>query len=302
MMEKKVLEHALSVNNWWMSVSTIAIAIGILGEYALEFVFEKEITKNKTRMAIWLFFGAVVIGGVVGEWLVERRSSLVSELLQQGNDSEVVRANAAAAKTQANARVAENRAAEAQREAARLRKALQQERMARRQLEVAATGRSLSPTVRSKMVKRLKVYSRQRAWILYEPIDPEARQFAIEMASMLAQANWMPTQPEETALILSDNSFATDSTGYRGIWLKTSHDRSSREAGIALANELTAAGFALTRQMGQGADCGVVPIVCVTIEHRPARSSARPFVGTLSGADPSRSRHPLMVPIPAKSR
>src|SRR5271157_4207521 len=52
-MDKTALEQLLSRYNWWMGLSTVAVAVGILGEYGAHFVFEKEARRNRLEMAIY---------------------------------------------------------------------------------------------------------------------------------------------------------------------------------------------------------------------------------------------------------
>src|SRR5882724_9153366 len=103
-MDKNVLEQLLSSYNWWMGISTIAVAIGILGEYVAHFIFEKEARENRLEMMISILFGVLVLGGVVGEYMFGSRLSQAAEKLQQLADTEVAQANKDAA--QANERAA----------------------------------------------------------------------------------------------------------------------------------------------------------------------------------------------------
>jgi hypothetical protein len=92
-MDKATLEHLLSSYNWWMGISTIAVAVGILGEYIAHFVFEKEARKNSAAMVVSVVFGLAVLGGVVGEFLCGHKLSQVSDELQRMADKEVADAN-----------------------------------------------------------------------------------------------------------------------------------------------------------------------------------------------------------------
>jgi hypothetical protein len=126
-MDKTALETLLSSYNWWMGISTIAVAVGILGEYAAHFIFEAEARRNKREMTVSILFGALVLGGVVGEYIFGKKLSQVSEQLHQMADTEVAQANedAAAARKDAEGlrlQIAQTneRAANAERETARL--------------------------------------------------------------------------------------------------------------------------------------------------------------------------------------
>src|SRR6202142_3961228 len=142
-MDKNALEQLLSSYNWWMGISTIAVAIGILGEYVAHFIFEEEARRNKREMAVSILFGALVLGGVVGEYVFGKRLTQVSEQLQQTADAEVARSNKDAAQARRDAETAKGDAAKAnekagsanerasknEREAAQLRKDAESERL-----------------------------------------------------------------------------------------------------------------------------------------------------------------------------
>jgi len=145
-MDKTALEQLLSSYNWWMGISTVAVAIGILGEYVAHFVFEKEARRNKREMTVSILCGVLVLGGVVGEWIFGSKLSQASEQLQRIADTEVAESNkdAAAALKDAEATRKQSadtnkRAAEAEQHAAqeneRAAKALQSAETARKNAE-----------------------------------------------------------------------------------------------------------------------------------------------------------------------
>jgi flagellar biosynthesis GTPase FlhF len=152
-MDKNALEQLLSSYNWWMGVSTVAVAVGILGEYVAHFVFEKEARRNRLEMGISIFFGVLVLGGVVGEYVFGKKLSQLSEQIQQVADKQVAQANLDAAQARRDAEVVKHqsadtneRAANAEQQAAqenaRAAKALQAAEVARKnaeafQLEIA---------------------------------------------------------------------------------------------------------------------------------------------------------------------
>lgn len=152
-MDKNALEQLLSSYNWWMGVSTVAVAAGILGEYVAHFVFEKEARRNRLEMGISIFFGVLVLGGVVGEYVFGKKLSQLSEQIQQVADKQVAQANLDAAQARRDAEIVKHqsadtneRAAKAEQQAAqenaRAAKALQAADVARKnaeafQLEIA---------------------------------------------------------------------------------------------------------------------------------------------------------------------
>jgi outer membrane murein-binding lipoprotein Lpp len=118
-MDKNVLEQLLSSYNWWMGLSTIAVAIGILGEYVAHFIFEEEARRNRLQMIVSVLFGVLVLGGVVGEYLFGKKLSQVSEQLQQVADAEVAQFNREAAQARRDAETAKGDAAKANERAAK---------------------------------------------------------------------------------------------------------------------------------------------------------------------------------------
>jgi len=91
-MGKTELEKLLSAYNWWMGISTIAVAVGILGEYVAHFIFEKE-PRRRTETAFTIVFGVLVLGGVAGEYIFGSRLSETANALQQLSDQEVAGLN-----------------------------------------------------------------------------------------------------------------------------------------------------------------------------------------------------------------
>src|SRR5579872_478571 len=92
-MDKNALEQLLSAYNWWIGASTVAVAVGILGEYVAQFIFEEEATRNRKEMVISILCGVLVLGGVVGEFVFGEKLSQVSASLQRAADLEVAQAN-----------------------------------------------------------------------------------------------------------------------------------------------------------------------------------------------------------------
>jgi hypothetical protein len=118
-MDKNVLEQLLSSYNWWMGVSTVAVALGILGEYVAHFVFEKEARRNRLEMVISILFGVLVLGGVVGEYVFGKRLSQVSQQLQQIADAEVAQYNKDAAQARKDAEIVKQQSADTNERAAK---------------------------------------------------------------------------------------------------------------------------------------------------------------------------------------
>jgi len=99
------------VIDWWMGISTVAVAIGILGEYVAHFIFEEDARRNKREMVVSILFGVLVLGGVVGEYIFGKKLSQVSEQLQQIADTEVAQSNRDAAAARRDAELARTQSA-----------------------------------------------------------------------------------------------------------------------------------------------------------------------------------------------
>ena len=132
-------QELLAVYDSCTAISTAVVALGIFGEYACHFYFERPTRADFVKTALTLFFGALVLGGVVGEFVFGKKISLLSKEIQQTSDQtiaalkfqlgavnlQIAKSNeeaAAARKTasEANERVlkAEKQTAQAQAEAA----------------------------------------------------------------------------------------------------------------------------------------------------------------------------------------
>ena len=141
-MGKSGLEQLLSSYNWWMGVSTVAVAVGILGEYIAHFIFEEEARKDKLEMAISIVFGVLVLGGVVGEYVYGKKLSQVSEQLQQIADLEVAHADKDAAEARKDAETARAQSANTLERAAKAEQhAAQENARAAKALEAADAAR-----------------------------------------------------------------------------------------------------------------------------------------------------------------
>jgi hypothetical protein len=170
-MDKHALEQLLSSYNWWMGVSTIAVAVGILGEYVAHFVFEDEARRDKREMAVSILFGVLVLGGVVGEYVFGKRLTQVSEQLQQIAEAEVAQSN--------------KDAAQALQEA-------ESEKLARLKLEKEIAPRTLDDPTRQKLGKELSIFvphfSGRKIKVISYSGDAEGIVFSLEVMDILTRA------------------------------------------------------------------------------------------------------------------
>ena len=280
---KTAFQHLLTTYNGWMNVSTIAVVVGLLGEYVAEFIFDQKIRQNRKQLAIRLLFGAIILGGVFGEYIYGKKLSEISELQQQTADRELARANAEAARANEQAAKARNesvislreakdangRASKNEAESARLRKAAEQERLARLKLERSTAARRLETADQTEMADNLKGFSGQHAWIFYSDEDREAFQFAADIKQTLSQAGWLAGRPAATSKILTDGPLLPFQLRH-GVWLDYSTDKASLDAAQSVTRELAAMGFEVHGEMASPLSAlRNAPLVLITVEPRP---------------------------------
>jgi multidrug efflux pump subunit AcrA (membrane-fusion protein) len=104
-MTKSELASILAKYNTEMGWATIAVAVGILGEYIAHFVFTKE-KKGRAEWVCTLLFAILVIGGVSGEYWYGKQLSGTADSLQRIADSEVAAASQKASEADAVAQSA----------------------------------------------------------------------------------------------------------------------------------------------------------------------------------------------------
>jgi hypothetical protein len=316
-MEKSVLEHLLSTYNWWMALSAIAVAVGIFGEYIVEFGFNPEARRNKVHLWVSLFFGAIVLAGVLGEYLFEKKVSRASETLQQLADLEVAHANAAAAeanlkavraqsevaRANANAaqarkqsaisllsaKMAEEEASKNKLEAARLTKIAEEERAARLRLELTTAPRRLAPSDQNAMAQELRAVAGLQVPIFYRDQDTEPFQFASDIKQMLLKANFYPMTPQPEATILSDGP-PSPATLRTGVWLTCTTVRGTFTAAQVIAGALAARGFEVHIETASSlSQFRNAPALTVSVEPRPVGAQGRSTGSQLSESAPPRS-------------
>jgi hypothetical protein len=195
-MDKTVLEHFLSSYNWWMGVSTIAVAVGILGEYVAHFVFEEEARRNRREMAVSILFGVLVLGGVVGEYIFGKKLTLVSEQLQQIADTEVAQANKDAATARKDAELARKNAEGFSLQIAQANEAAKdaEARAAEANLELARfkAPRTLSLAQQTAIAARLHSFGSQRIDVIIIGDSPEITEITNEIGFAMQRSGWIP--------------------------------------------------------------------------------------------------------------
>lgn len=280
---KSLLEQMMSTTNAWMNLCLIVGAIGVFGDYALRFLFENNDRKNKIKTPASLLFAAMGLSGVVGGLIFGRRLSKESGLLQESAESRIAlsdqkaeRAGSEAAHSLEEARGAEERTLRNETEAARLRKVAEEEHLARVDLERQLAARRLPSNMQVKLAGKLLLYDGQRATVAYRAGDLESSLFAADIVRALIRAGWVPCGPFESPTIISFTGETLEVNRRQGVWLQYSPDKSSRDAGQALAKELLAIGFDVRIAIASAAQLGTTPMVFLTVEHRPQGPQGRP--------------------------
>lgn len=207
-MDKSALEQLLSTYNWWMGVSTVAVAIGILGEYVAHFIFEKEARENKPEIFFSILFGILVLGGVVGEYRFGSKLSGVAGQLQTRADIEVAELNKEAATATERASKAEENLGNAKREAAKAdehsavaeqraaeaNRIAEEERLARVKIEATVAWRRLSAAQQADLGTTMLQY-RVLSHNLGYSGEAETQQFANDIANALKGSGWQVGSP-----------------------------------------------------------------------------------------------------------
>jgi len=240
--DKNALEQLLSSYNWWMGLSTVAVAVGILGEYVAHFIFEEEARRNKREMAVSVLFGVLVLGGVVGEYIFGKKLSQASEQLQQIADTEVAQSNKDAAFARKEAEIAHKevdsfdlriaksnkdaasanvRAGEANERASRNETEAEQLRKDNLQLEAIIAPRRLTPDQQTRIADNCArfnhLFKGKRIKILSYSLDTDSLIFAeqiiiaLHASGMSVDDMTMSITPGLGTLVLGIDVFGPDS-------------------------------------------------------------------------------------------
>lgn len=195
MVDESTLQQLADKYNWWMGFATILVAVGILGEYIVHFMFDKEARRGKLQVFSTILFGIFVFGGVVGEYLAGSKLSEVAGRIQRAADAEAASLNRKAADASAAAEKARKEAdsyeleiAEANQQAAEA-----NERTAK--LEAVVSWRGFSQTQHDKFVRTMEAARpgfSSTVWLESVLGHLEAKSFANQIYLAISQAG-IPT-------------------------------------------------------------------------------------------------------------
>lgn len=223
----KALEGSLDSWSIWLWVFTTAVAIGLVVEYAPEFIefFGKRAHDAERKKLRTLIGGVLITAGVTGELVIEIKLSEVETRLRitthrieallnkEAGDARKAAGGAIGSAAQANERAAfanerasrteaslaganersaqaNERAANAEREAARLNKSAEEERLARLRIEERLKPRRLSQEQRDAISVMVSAFRGTDVRLTTVVSDSEGAQFAKDFLDVLSEAGW----------------------------------------------------------------------------------------------------------------
>jgi hypothetical protein len=179
-------QAAFDSANFWSGWATIIVAVGVLIEFIVLFIFSKAMDwREKACLAI---ASGLIVVGVVGEWWYGGKAVTASEALQAD-------ASEKAANATRDAGIANERAAALEKQAAELRNknlALESEVLT---LRAAATWREFSGSQHDSLVSLIKnLGNAPKSKVLFDSVvgNPEAKHFGDLLAKALSDALEMP--------------------------------------------------------------------------------------------------------------
>jgi hypothetical protein len=177
------------------------------------------------------------------------------------------------AETSERAANALDRASANEKEAARLRKLAEDERLARVELESKVAWRRIDPKAQSELASHLSRFAKEPALIAYNPNDVEASTFASDIALTLHAAKWDVTEPL-AVLSLREGPvpFGTNPRLPTGVLVWCTDDEASRTAATALVEQLSSRGFDAIISPERRNLLGIHPTttrVVMSVEHKP---------------------------------
>src|SRR5207302_1331132 len=140
---------------------------------------------------------------------------------------------------------AEERLSENEKEAARLNKLAEDERLARIKIEEDVAWRRLTKDQQTKIASHLELFSSETALLQYNLNDVEADSFASDIASALQKAKWKKVFEPLAVMTTREGpvSLGTNPPIDRGVIIISTGDKISHDASEAIRNMLERFGF-----------------------------------------------------------
>jgi hypothetical protein len=147
------------------------------------------------------------------------------------------------------------------------------ERLARVELESKVAWRRIGQREKSHMASYLNRFAGESALIVHSPNDIEASTFALDIAGALQKAKWQASEPLEILRMREGPvSFGTNPPPPTGVQVWSTEDKTSREAALALVDQLTAMGFDANLSTEAASLLKIHPEphrIVVSVEHKP---------------------------------
>jgi hypothetical protein len=258
------LKSVLRCWEWFGYASTAVVGLGCIGEFIAEFtaLAKSESCRHKlARLSL-----IVLIFGIAGELLSAARTSQLSGQIIANIEERA--ANAGQKAGEANDRAAGN-----EKEAKRLAKLAEDERLARVQLERKVAWRKIDEQSQDAIASDLVQFSKEPSLVSYNPQDIEAESFASDITTALHKAEWgvfdaMPV----LAMREGPLPFGTNPKLDTGVHVWSTDDETSRKAATALVKQLSSRGFDAVMSAEAKGLLGIHPTstrVVVSVEHKP---------------------------------
>jgi hypothetical protein len=272
------LNSSLRFWGWVGYVATALVFIGVVGESIVELTSWVKSPLRKTT--IGKVSALLLILGLATELTSGFKISQITDEITAILNKEAGEARAAAGEADkrageafGRASAADERASTNEKEAARLTKLAEDERIARVELEDKIGWRRIGHTKQAKMASHLSRFPSESALIAYDPNDLEAATFAWDLAAMLRTARWDVSEPLE-ALSMREGPvpFGTNPPLSTGVRVWSTDDQISRNAALAIVKELSSSGFDAAISSDATALRWVQPTptrVLVSVEHKP---------------------------------
>jgi hypothetical protein len=301
----KALEISLDSVEFWITVSTFFVVIGLVVEYWFPLrELIHEIRRRRTfprKKLVEMIGGVIVTVGVAGELWFQSRAAQKETLIRAGSHRIEALLNDEAGRANKIARLAEARAASDQKttaglinQAASLKQQAQAEMLARVEIEARVAWRNLTGTQEKQVVSRLAKFAGQIAECSYLANDMEAFSFSSDIAKALRAAGWSVIPPSPSVILMKGipslpTAASPIETLETGAEVQSTADPDSLAASHAVAQELNRLGFdAQYKQSAQRVD---LSRVWITVESKPQEAQGEVIRRSFSKKENGAARH-----------
>ena len=238
---KETLETSLDSLGFWMVVLSVVALLGILIEYAPEFINKLRKTKASSSLHT-IIGGALIIFGVTGELFVGTKASGVETRLRSVNDSIAAIFNTEAANARRDAGLAVERAAKAESNLAEANERTAKAEIELLEIQQRLAWRELDEKASERIASKLSAFPGQKFDLVTYNDDPEALNLAGQILSALRAGEWI-SQLSGGWLASPFSVIGVD------IWIAPSVASELRGPAVALAAALNAEGILATAEV-----------------------------------------------------